>query len=213
MLVVSKHYLGGSEKWTSSPPCLKDSEKKMTTAVAAPLQWEKWVRYQSLVIGFLLSSALETGIGVGSARQAAALQGWLWVTCGWAAGAQKVSVGLCPLLLRFHLSVQREKWRQLWPSPIRKHLCWAESSPEGRQMSKSKLGWMKAMRTSCISTRGPCQLGLEGGMCCAGHKALVLSDQMAQITAHHAHCYKVSNIPSLFPQIWSDSLAGLSICK
>lgn len=143
--------------------------------------------YQSSVLGFLLTSALETGIGVGLARQAAALQGWLW-GCPWVGcKCSEVPVGLCSSLLRFPLRVQREKWHQLWPSPIRKQLCWVESSPEDRQMSKSKLGWMNGIRSpSCISTRGLCQLGIEGGMCHALHEASVLSDQMAQINAQHA---------------------------
>lgn len=51
----------------------------MKTADAAPLQWgmlmEKRVEYQSSLLGFLLNSALETGV---VARQAAALQGWVW---------------------------------------------------------------------------------------------------------------------------------------
>lgn len=81
-------------------------------------------------------------------------------------------------------------------------------------MGENKLGWMNAIRTpSCMSTRGLCRLGLEGGMCRAGHKASVLSGQIAQINAQDAQYCKVSNIPSLFPHVGSDSLAGLSICK
>lgn len=188
----------------------------MKTAVAAPLQWEmlmeKWVGYQTSVLG-LLQFLQCSWIGVGLAGQAAAL-----LAVGSPVGrlqVLRIPLGLCPLLLRFPLAVQRGKVTPaLGEADGKAVVCWVEASPEGRQMSKSKLGGMNSIRTpSCMSTRGPCRLGLEAGMHRAGHEASLLSDQTAPVNAQDARYCEVSNRPSRFPQVSSDSLARLGICK